>query len=192
MYEAIDDPYCYPGTTVLINKLDLRDQKKLDDFETEITAQRAAEPLPSGRLSYVQYRAIHRHLFQDIYDWAGKVRTVRISKGNSTFCYPENINKQMMRLFLGLQREKYLRGLKAKEFAARASHLLAEINAIHPFREGNGRTQLAFLTLLAEKAEHPLVLDRMRPAAMMDAMIASFDGSEAPLAQMIGELLENE
>ncbi|WP_309500932.1 hypothetical protein [Bradyrhizobium arachidis] len=91
MYDAVEDPYCYPGTTVLKNKLNLRKQTELDAFEAEITAQRAEEPLPSGRLGYAHYKAIHKHLFQDVFAWAGKIRKVWISKGGSMFCYPESI-----------------------------------------------------------------------------------------------------
>ena len=65
------------------------------NFETIATAQRAEEPLPSGRLSIRHYQAIHHHLFQDVYGWAGKFRTVRLSKDESAFCYPENIVRQM-------------------------------------------------------------------------------------------------
>jgi cell filamentation protein, protein adenylyltransferase len=65
MYEAIDDPYCYPGTTVLKNRLNLRNEAALAEFKTFMTAQRADEPLPTGDLGYRHYRAIHRHLFQD-------------------------------------------------------------------------------------------------------------------------------
>ncbi len=148
MYESKSDPYCYPGTDVLKNRLGLRDRKALTAFEAEITAQRAAEPLPAGRLSYVHYRAIHKHLFQDVYAWAGKLRTIRISKGRNTFCYPEHIDHEMRRLFANLARRRYFRGLTADAFAGEAAHFLAELNAIHPFREGNGRTQLSFLTLL--------------------------------------------
>ena len=72
MYEAFDDPYCYPGTSVLKNRLDLRTQSDLQEFEAMITAQRADEPLPAGRLDHDHYLAIHRHLFQDVYDWAGR------------------------------------------------------------------------------------------------------------------------
>lgn len=189
MYEAEADPYCYPGTTVLINKLNLRDQARLDAFEAEITAQRAAEPLPAGSLSYSQYRAIHRHLFQDVYRWAGKLRTVRISKDGSAFCYPENIDREMRRLFASLSKEKHFRGLDAAAFARKAAHVLAEINAIHPFREGNGRTQLSFLILLAERAGHPLDLERLDPKAMLDATIASFGEGEAPLVELIGKVI---
>ena len=189
MYEAEADPYCYPGTTVLINKLDLRNQAELEAFEAEITAQRAAEPLPAGNLTFGQYRAIHRHLFQDVYAWAGELRIVRMSKEGSAFCYPEHIDREMRRLFAGLSMERHFRGLDAETFARKAAHFVAELNAIHPFREGNGRTQLSFLTLLAELAGHPLQLERLDPKTILDATIASFAGDEAPLTKAIRDII---
>ncbi|MGH6959170.1 MAG: hypothetical protein ACREE7_01675, partial [Dongiaceae bacterium] len=78
MYAAIADPYCYAGTTVLKNIPRLRGQAALERFETIATAKRAEEPLPTGALDVRHYRAIHRHLFHDVYRWAGKFRTVRI------------------------------------------------------------------------------------------------------------------
>ena len=185
MYAAARDPYCYPGTTVLINRLDLRDQAKLDAFEAEVSAERAAQPLPAGRMSYAHYRAIHRHLFQDVYDWAGKIRTVRISKGGSAFCYPEYINAEMRRIFSRLAAEKYFRGLDARGFAKHAAHFMTGLNAIHPFREGNGRTQLSFLVELAERAGYPIPLDDLDATAMLNAFVASFAGDERPLRDLI-------
>src|SRR5262245_57878000 len=117
MYESVADPYCYPGTTVLINRLGLQDQAKLEAFEAEMTAQRFQEPFPRGRFSYRHYCAIHRHLFQDVYSWAGKIRTVRISKGESTFCYPEYIDYQMRKLFAELKDLRCLSDLDAEAFA---------------------------------------------------------------------------
>jgi cell filamentation protein len=189
VYGAEPDPHCYPGTTVLINRLGFRDQERLEAFETEVTAERAAQPAPPGRLSYSHYRAIHRHLFRDVYAWAGKIRTVRIAKGGNAFCYPEHIDREMRRLFAGLARERHLRGLDKATFAKRAAHLLAELNAIHPFREGNGRTQLSFLTLLAERAGHPLDMELLAPEAMLKATIASFAGNEKPLSDLIRGLV---
>jgi cell filamentation protein len=164
--------------------------KDLDAFEAEIVAQRAEEPLPAGMLTYPHYRAIHRHLFQDVYDWAGKIRAVRISKGGSMFCYPESSDREMSKLFSSLARQKQFKGLTAEEFAAIAANFLAELNAIHPFREGNGRTQLTFLTLLAETAGHPLAIERLDPDKVMQAIIESFGGEEKPLAEMILELAQ--
>lgn len=189
MYDAVEDPYCYPGTTVLKNKLKLKTQLELDAFEAEISAQRAEEPLPGGKLTYSHYRAIHRHLFQDVYDWAGKIRTVRISKGGSMFCYPESIDREMSKLFGMLAAQKQFERTAPGEFASRAAHFLAELNAVHPFREGNGRTQLTFLTLLAETAGHPLAMDRLDPDKVLQATIDSFGGDEKPLAALVSELV---
>ena len=151
MYEVHDDTYCYPGTTVLKNKLNLRDENQLGEFEAEITDQRASEPLPDGALGFAHYKAVHRHLFQDVYDWAGQTRSVRISKGGNPFCFPEFIDAQMNALFAALAEDQYLRGLDRKTFANKAAHFLAELNAIHPFREGSGRAQLSFLAFVGRR-----------------------------------------
>lgn len=190
MYQAEDDPYCYPGTTVLKNRLGLTKQVDLDAFEAEITAQRANEPLPQGRLGYTHYRSIRRHLFQDVYAWAGRIRTVRVAKGGNAFCYPEYIDGEMKELFAALAKEKNFKELDAETYAAKATHFLAELNAIHPFREGNGRTQLSFLTLLSEHAGHLLDLDKLDPEEFLAATIGSFGGNEKSLRAVIKKLIE--
>lgn len=187
MYDTGEDPYCYKGTTALKNIPNIRDAAALKAFETVSSAQRADEPLPNGRLSAQHYRAIHRHLFRDVYRWAGCYRISRISKDNATFCYPENIPREMQRLFRALKARNFLRELTRDDFAAEAAHFLAELNAIHPFREGNGRTQLSFMSVLTARADHDLNLARLRPRRFLAAMIKSFHGDEAPL---IAELLD--
>lgn len=189
-YDAIADPYCYPGTTVLKNIPDIRDQAALAAFEAVSTAQRADEPLPAGRLSVRHYQAIHHHLFQDIYAWAGRFRSVRIGREGSAFCYPENIDRQMKRLFADLKQKRYLTTLSRDEFAATAAHFLSTLNAIHPFREGNGRTQTTFLALLAHRAGYPLKLERLAPKTFLAAIVTSFQGDEGPLAAEIRKLIE--
>lgn len=189
MYDAGHDPYVYPGTAVLKNKLDIRQATQLERFEFLASQQRASETPPRGRLGYRHFLAIHRHLFQDIYTWAGKPRTVRLSKQQSVFCYPEHIDKEMRRIFVGLAKEHHLRGLERGRFIDRAAYYLSEINAVHPFREGNGRTQLLFMTMLAEKAGHPVHVERLDPDAFMKAMIASFDGDLGPLKKVLRHLV---
>lgn len=190
MYAAFDDPYCYRGTAVLKNRLALRDQDALDAFEAEATAQRFSEPLPHGRFSETHYRAIHRHIFGDVYAWAGRSRSVRIAKGGSMFCYPEHIPAEMRRVFAGLARDSFLRGLDARAFARGAAHFLAELNAIHPFRDGNGRAQMAFMAALAIEAGHPLNLRRLDHEKWLAAMIRSFAGHELALVRQLGRLIE--
>jgi cell filamentation protein len=190
MYDSTDDPYCYPGTTVLKNRRNLRSQGALDRFETAITAQRFSEPLPAGKLTEQHYQRVHRHLFRDVYSWAGQYREdVRISKGDSTFCYPEYIPNEMKKLFAGLRRDNFLRNLSAEQFAQKAASFLANLNAIHPFRDGNGRSQVAFMALVAATAGHPLRLSRVEPDDFKAAMIRSFKGEEKPLVEQIRRLL---
>lgn len=143
-----------------------------------------------GGLGVRHYCAIHRHIFQDVYTWAGRFRTVRIAKGGNPFCFPENIKKEMNRLFARLAADRRFEGLDGLTFSRKSAHFLAELNAIHAFREGNGRAQLAFLTLLAARAGHPLDLQRLDPDAMLDAMVASFYGEEAALANTIQDLID--
>ncbi len=190
MYTATADPYCYAGTTILKNIGGIRDQAALDAFEAISTAQRSDEPLPEGRLSVTHYKAIHRHLFQDIFAWAGKFRTLRISKDGSVFCYPENIAREMKSLFADFKRRHYLRDLSRDDFAAAVAHFLGVLNAIHPFREGNGRTQTIFLALVADQAGHPIDLDKLTPDSFMAAMVTSFRGNEQPLVAEIRRLTE--
>lgn len=152
-----------------------------------MTTWRSKQAMPPGRFSVRHYKNLHKHIFQDVYAWAGKLRSVRITKDNSTFCYPENIENEMTNLFNRLRKDRYLKGLDRSAFADKAAHLLAELNAIHPFREGNGRTQLAFLTLLSIEAGHPIDTERMNPKDVMNAMITSFGGAEEPLADLIRE-----
>jgi len=181
MYDAIDDPYTYENSTVLINKLDLRQQAALEAFEAEISSARSDEPLPEGQFDFTHYKAIHYHLFQDVYEWAGNARSVRMSKGGNPFCFPENIEGEATRLFGDLAADDYLRGLDSSTFADKAAHFLAELNAIHAFREGNGRSQLTFFALLADHAGYPVNFARLDPDKMLDAMIASFDGRRLSL-----------
>lgn len=189
VYTAESDPLCYPGTTVLRNLMDLQDQEDLDEFEVAMFVIRSDEPWPEGDLDYAHYRALHRHLFQDVYAWAGKIRTIRIGKGRNWFCYPDYIDKEMNRIFADLAVRDHLQGLSPTVFAAEAGHILAEINAVHPFREGNGRTQLAFLSLMAENSGMPFNPDVLERDRVTSAMIESFSGHEAPLAQLILEIV---
>src|SRR5258708_6097694 len=124
MYKAENDPSCYPNSRVLKNIPDLREQSELEKFESIALAQRAREPLPTGKLKYPDYLAIHKHLFRDAYRWAGCIREVRIAKDGNWFCYPENIDGQMKIVFDWLDAENNLRDLEAEEFAKKAAHFI--------------------------------------------------------------------
>lgn len=187
-YDAFEDPYAYKRSDVLRNRAGLRNADLLEAFELEMTALRAEEPLPSGRYGPAHYRAVHRHLFQDVYAWAGRYRTVRTAKDGNAFCYPEHIEASMAKLFERLGREPFKGGAEFGVFAEAAADFLGELNAIHPFREGNGRAQLSYLHLIALRAGHPLDLRKVRRETMIPAMVASFGGDIRPLTREI-ELL---
>ena len=162
----------------------------MTDYEAACVTQRSEEPLPDGRLSVRQYLAVHRYLFQDVYDWAGKTRRVRTFKDGSPFCYPENIERELKGLFGWLKAQAFLRDRDPAAFARDAAHFLAELNAIHAFRDGNGRAQTAFLALLAADAGHPLDFERMDPEAFLAAMVRSFFGKNDALAAQIEALID--
>lgn len=189
MYDAVNDPYCYFGTKVLKNRSNIRRAKELREFELALTTQRFDEPLPRGRFSVSHYCAVHRHLFGDVYSWAGNFRTVRIFKNESAFCYPEHIAKEMRRLFADLYKRGRLHDLSQTEFANQSAHFLSELNAIHAFRDGNGRAQLAFVIMLADHAGHSFDLKKLRPNNFLKAMVASFFGDERPLTAELRKLI---
>jgi cell filamentation protein len=178
-YDAFDDPYAYKGTTTLKNRLGLRDSALLESFELEMTTLRAREALPRGNFDAPHYCRVHFHMFQDVYKWAGKYRTVQTSKGGNTFCFPEYIDGEMNRLFATLKRS--LAAQNDDQFVREAAEFLAELNAIHPFREGNGRTQLTFMSMVGKSAGFPLDFSVVRRASFLPAMIASYAGQLDPL-----------
>jgi cell filamentation protein len=185
VYGSIKDPYCYKRSAVLKNKLSIRVQSELNEAERRLTSLRFEQPLPHGKFDVSHYCSIHQYLFQDIFAWAGQFRTIRISKGNSMFCYPEFIATEMENLFAQLHSSILGATIDRRGFAIKAANFLSDLNAIHPFREGNGRTQLAFLTVLSEQAGHPLNLKTFNPERLLTAMIASFDGDAEDLAAEI-------
>jgi cell filamentation protein len=165
-----DTEYCYPPDyAVLRNKLNLRDARELAFYETEHTMQRAAQGVPSGKFDLAHLKAIHRHLFQDVYDWAGEIRTVEISKGGSQFQFRRYIEAGMADVHRRLVAKRFLKGLEPAAFAAEAGQIVGDVNYVHPFREGNGRVQMLYLEQLARQAGHPLDLRKFDRDAWMAA-----------------------
>ena len=133
-YDA-DDVYCIPGTAVLKNKAGITDQDQLDEYEGDFTAIRLLELTQNpveGSFDLAHLCKIHQYLFQDVYEWAGEVRTVDIIRGDSRFCNVRHIQSYSNTVFSALAAEKYLVNLEPEVFANRLAHYLSEINAIHP------------------------------------------------------------
>lgn len=150
----------YPGTDVYVNKLGIRDAAELEKVEREFTAERAAEGFPRSATfrTYAGFRAIHRHLFRDLYSWAGKERKYTTGRGSIPFAVPEHIGPWMQQQFNALARDRYLVGLDLDAFAVAAAKYVNEMNAGHPFIDGNGRTQRFWLRMLANNAGFDLTL----------------------------------
>src|SRR5262249_16080163 len=98
-----------------------------------------------GRFDPAHLKAIHKHIFQDVYSWAGQFRSINISKGGHLFGSAAFVEPALQDTLRKLSAEKFLRGADPESFAARAAFYLGEINAAHPFRDGNGRAQLEFI-----------------------------------------------
>lgn len=185
------DTYVYPDTEVLRNKADLLDQAALDAFEADATAVRMVElvnqPL-QGKFDLKHLCAMHRHLFQDVYDWAGEIRTVDISRGASRFANFNLIEAYLTGQLEGIAKENYLQDLAPDAFVFRLAHYLGEINAAHPFREGNGRVQRLFCAQLAEQAGYFIAFETVDQVRMYEVMIASFNGNNQPLTSLLNDI----
>lgn len=166
--------YCYPGTFVLINKLDIRDYDDLVKAERQTTGFRLAELQKKpiyGQFGLKHLQKIHNHIFQDIYPFAGKFRDVGISKGGTAFAPPFAINSYGSQVLKQLKEERFLKGTSKEEFAERASYYLSEINMFHPFREGNGRTQREFFRLLGMKNGYRINWSEISREEMLESSI---------------------
>jgi cell filamentation protein len=186
-----DDPYADLATGVLRNKLGLRTTGELETAEREITHAaliylKESPVAPSYDLRHLC--AVHRRIFGDIYDWAGQLRTVAIAKG-SWFCLPQYIESSAAEIFRALHGENLLRGLPRDAFTERLAYYLGEVNAVHPFREGNGRTQRAFFEQLASDAGFILDWQHLDADRNVAASAAIMHGDPAPMRKMLDELI---
>jgi cell filamentation protein len=141
-YGVGQDPYCYPGTHTLKNLLDIKEEALLESAEREITeieAQRLTMLPPPYDYSYL--KLIHKSLFSDIYEWAGKQKTVDISKNDTRFCTVDRVESEADKLFNQLNKKNHFENLSKDQLIVAAAQFYSDLNALHPFRDGNGRTQ---------------------------------------------------
>lgn len=141
----------------------------------------------AGRFDLKRLQKIHHAIFQDVYDWAGELRTVDISRGANRFANVRQIIPYAQTVFAALKQERFLQNLDPLPFAARLAHYLSEINALHPFREGNGRIQRAFAAQLAAQAGYALNYGGLTQEQMYPLMAAAFAGDEQPLTQLLAD-----
>jgi len=168
--------YCYPDSEILINKLDIRDLELLNEAEAALSAQRLLElekrPV-NGCFNFEHLKEIHRYILQDLYDFAGKVRNEDISKGHTSFAKWKYIEENADKLFSDLKAEMSLKGTSKIVFAQRAAYYMAELNVLHPFRDGNGRAIREFIRELALINGHRLTWYAVDYQEILDASIRS-------------------
>ena len=184
------DPYTLPGG-VLRNLLGITDPAVLAEAEADITRARliqlGSHPLPGG-YDLAHLRRFHVVIFGDLYPWAGELRTVDIAK-QTPFCPARNLESYAADVFDRLQTANTLKGLQRPEFVHAAAALYADVNALHPFREGNGRAQRAYFAQLGAEAGWPLSWAGLDPEENREASVRSFLGDNAPLERMLDRLL---
>jgi cell filamentation protein len=188
--------YTFPDGLTLKNKLGATNHEELEIAETRFVSDRLLEIQlgkgPTGNFDAAHLKAIHRHLFQDVYEWAGHTRDERFLLSDGTiatepilrkpdgkpFMAGPLIEKELDRITRKLSEEKHLRGLSREEFAARGADVMVDLNGVHPFREGNGRTQRVFIEALAREAGHSLDFSVITRERMIQASIAGNENGD--------------
>jgi len=186
------DPYLYPGLNVLKNRLEIRESHRLHQAELELTPLRAATiELGQPNMGLPHLCAIHYTLFQDLFDWAGKLREVDILKDDTPFCHFAYIEREGNNLMQALENEEYLRGLPDDELYQRLAHYYSEINLLHPFRYGSGRAQRIFFEQLLTHAGYDIQWNKVGHEAWIEANKAAAFGDEQPLSNVFKTLISD-
>lgn len=179
----------------LANKLGITDPKELQETEYRLSADKTAEILarPICHVPDFEYLlSLHRHLFGELYDFAGKIRTVNIAKPDSPvpFCYADFIQSEANRIFTQLKSDNYLVGLDQPSFAHALAKLSSELNALHPFREGNGRAIRLFLDQICQNAGYIIDFTMVSHDEIRDADRAAFAGNLIPLKGLYSKIIQ--
>lgn len=174
------DPYLLPGTRTLRNRLGIIEPEQLAQAEANLSIARILQlerghPVP-GRWDLAHLCRVHGFLFQDVYDWAGRVRTVAMAKGPDFHPLPQPAYADA--IFARLAAARQLRGLNRARFLTAIAQLQSELFALHPFREGNTRSTTTFVSMLAREAGWRLAWGECDPAAVQEALRRSFRAPE--------------
>jgi cell filamentation protein len=195
-YGAGQDPYCPPGSTVLRNRLNLTDAKTLAQAERDLS-EVAAESIdfapPPYDLPYLQ--AVHRQLFSDLYDWAGELRTVDISKDDTHFCVTSRIEPEANKLFKALAGANWFQELDRADLIIASAELFGDLNVVHPFREGNGRAQRILFEHIIVNAGYEISWWPVEPGewiqANIDAVGCDYAGLVSVFERCVGQAIGN-
>jgi cell filamentation protein len=191
-YEGSEN-YCYPETDVLINKLGIRDDNALITAEREITSIKLLKLYSMPLMNEFNFNTlcnIHKIIFDDIYEWAGQIRRGDfLSKGNSIFCRGPYIIENAMIIFENILKENNLLRLNKLKFIERMAYYMGEINALHPFREGNGRTAREYFRQISLNAKYTLDFSKMGKDDLLTADIEAFNGKYDKLINILKKVI---
>lgn len=183
---------CYPGTSVLINKLGIQNQAQLDESETLIVGVKSLQfeldPFPEP-LDFSYYKRLHRFLFSELYEWAGTVRSIDLSKQHTHFCSADKIESLAGKMFERVEKKNFFCGLPREEFITELTDFYSSVNYLHPFREGNGRTQRLYFRQLAQRAGYKLDFSAVDSDRMMIATIHAASGVQETLRNLFNEII---
>ena len=182
VYTTVQSMYCYQDSDVLKNKLNIRNKDELKAAEEEFTAVKQLVLLQDpvkGYFTKTHLLRIHRFLLEDVYPFAGQIRREQISKGDTMFYPPDTIDRELNRVFAAIHENKLLKEKKASEQIQNLSWTMAELNIIHPFREGNGRSIRELIRCMALVYGIHLNWGNTDRDTLIDAAIASVDDSMA-------------
>lgn len=186
---------CYEGTACLINKMDIRNEAELAVTESALTLANISlleqEPI-QGDFDFAHYKAIHKFLFEDLYDWAGEIRTVNLSKKGTPFVPPDEIEQVGNAIFAHLAEEDYFRQDDFDTLVEHITEFYCDTNLLHPFREGNGRTQRVFLTQLIRHAGYTIDFGSVDMDELMIATIYAANGVRDYVEQIFREAIKIE
>jgi cell filamentation protein len=170
---------------VLENKLGISDPQKFKAAEQDIVVKKTARLLDEAPtiFNFEYLKHIHKVLFEDIYSFAGQIRMVDIAKpeANAPFAHAKFIESESERIFSDLKNKNYLVGIDKQLFVREIANISAELNALHPFREGNGRTIRLFLILLADHAGYLLDYSQVSAKELINADKLAFEGNSGSL-----------
>ncbi len=187
-YLTKDKIYCYSESEVLKNKLNLRNDKDLERAERFITGQRQMDleiyPI-NGNFDFEHLKLIHKKLFDDLYEFAGKIRKVDIEKGKSKFCVSKYIQKEGEKLFKNLKAEDYFQNLDKNNLVIKLAEFIGELIALHPFREGNGRSIREFIRNLCYKRGYDFNFQKIDPSKRVEAEILAFNCKYEKLIEIL-------
>ncbi len=190
------EDYTYPGSNVLKNRADIRDQGTLQRFERGVTAvriQELREKPVQGDYGLQHLQDIHRQVFKDVYEWAGQIRQVDIAKGpagdRTLFTFKEDIPAKGAEIKALIKDANNLRGLDREQFAGKMGEVYAAVNEMHPFREGNGRATREYMASLAKESGHSLDFTKVSRENWNDAAKQSARGNLEPIKEVFHEII---